>query len=304
MKPYRLEKREEHGPRAIDPDFKAGEAALRWAMNHGEAARVERAAALHVRRARWRACAAISTVLVLLGVSWVAFSPERPDTTAVAAASSGAGFVSSLQTRTLPDGSLVELNRGSEIEMEFTAEVRRIRLVRGEAYFSVAKDPARPFVVAAGDVEARAIGTAFAVQFGASKVEVLVTEGRVKVERESGLGATEERTALLEAGRRVVVELSDAGVSSQVEVVTQELLVERLAWRVPLLEFSGTPLSEVIPLFNRHAKIPLVFGNEQIRRLQLSGVLRADNVDLLLHLLEIEFGVRADRRSTEIILAK
>jgi ferric-dicitrate binding protein FerR (iron transport regulator) len=86
----------------------------------------------------------------------------------------------------LPDGTRVELNAGTEFVVEFTPGVRAVRLVRGEALFAVPKNPARPFVVGAGAVSVRAVGTAFAVRHGAAVVGVLVTEGRIAVERTGG----------------------------------------------------------------------------------------------------------------------
>lgn len=81
----------------------------------------------------------------------------------------------------LADGTEVRLNAGSEIVERFSADERRVELTRGEAHFTVTKDPARPFVVDAGGLRVRAIGTAFNVSRAAARTEVLVTEGRVAV---------------------------------------------------------------------------------------------------------------------------
>jgi transmembrane sensor len=64
----------------------------------------------------------------------------------------------------LPDGSFVELKGNARIAVEYTSNLRRVVLVQGEAYFSVQEDPARPFIVLAGEIEVRAVGTAFSVQ--------------------------------------------------------------------------------------------------------------------------------------------
>ena len=84
---------------------------------------------------------------------------------------------------TLEDGSVVELNHGGKLEIDFSSETRRVRLVRGEANFTVAKNPERPFVVNAGGVDVRAVGTVFNVRLAREAVEVVVSEGRVKLER-------------------------------------------------------------------------------------------------------------------------
>ena len=83
----------------------------------------------------------------------------------------------------LRDGSVMNVNRESDVAVQLTAAERRVTLARGEAHFAVAHDTARPFIVTAGGVKVRAVGTAFSVRLGDAGVEVLVTEGKVQVER-------------------------------------------------------------------------------------------------------------------------
>ncbi|OHE82254.1 MAG: hypothetical protein A3G75_15480, partial [Verrucomicrobia bacterium RIFCSPLOWO2_12_FULL_64_8] len=83
--------------------------------------------------------------------------------------------------RVLPDGSIIDLNQGAAVAVNSTAGDRRVRLEKGEAHFTVAKDAARPFIVTARGVDVRAVGTAFDVRMDSATVEVLVTEGRVEV---------------------------------------------------------------------------------------------------------------------------
>ena len=98
--------------------------------------------------------------------------------------------------RTLEDGTVVELNKGAVLAVEFSARVRRVRLERGEAHFTVTKNPARPFIVSARGMDVVAVGTAFNVRLDSAVVEVLVTEGRVRVSEmpEAAAGAAEEAT--------------------------------------------------------------------------------------------------------------
>lgn len=109
-------------------------------------------------------------------------------------AASATTEIGALRTLHLPDGSVVQLNTDTGVDVQFTPAERRIRLARGEAHFAVAKNPARPFIVTAGDVEMRAVGTAFNVRLRSAAVEVLVTEGAVKV------AATEARSGAEGAG--------------------------------------------------------------------------------------------------------
>jgi transmembrane sensor len=77
---------------------------------------------------------------------------------------------------------------------------------------------------------------------------------------------------------------------------------EHLAWRVPRLELSGTPLSKALPMFNEHGRVHLRLADPALGRLQLSGVLRADDTESLLRLLEGEFALTAERRGDELVL--
>ena len=78
-----------------------------------------------------------------------------------------------------------------------------------------------------------------------------------------------------------------------------------MAWRVPRLEFSGTPLADAIPLFNQYGNVRLVLGDTDVAKVRLSGVLRADNMDTLLGLLGESYGIRVEKRSgNEIVLRR
>src|SRR5688500_14994795 len=166
--------------------------ALAWVHRASAEDELLRDVAGKVRRKRARRIAAGSALLlaVALGAlgtrlvkspsATVAGNPSHPAATfdvaaAVPIQSTPTTTVSRPETRTLPDGSVVELNAGAELALEFNSALRRVTLVRGEAHFQVTKNPERPFVVRAGNAEVRAVGTAFAVQLGTGLVDVLVT---------------------------------------------------------------------------------------------------------------------------------
>ena len=87
------------------------------------------------------------------------------------------------EQRTVPldDGSRIALNSNSQVKIEFTAERRAVRLLRGEAFFEVAHNRVRPFVVIAGDNEVTAVGTAFEVRYEPDHTDVTLVEGKVNV---------------------------------------------------------------------------------------------------------------------------
>lgn len=175
--------------------------------------------------------------------------------------------------------------------------------------FEVAKNPARPFVVAAGKVEIRAVGTAFCVNLKGSEVGVLVTEGRVSVRNTAVNGERADTPgvrplAVVDAGRRVVVDFAlAASTHPMVQAVPAPEIADLLAWRVPRLEFDSTPLTDVIAAVNRQGSIKITLANPKLGRLPLSGVLRADNIGVLIQILDTSYHIKAEHRGeNEIVL--
>jgi transmembrane sensor len=217
------------------------------------------------------------------------------------------------QRHTLPDGSIVELKDGARVETHFTDRARFVTLVRGTAHFQVTPR-SQPFIVNAAGVTARALGTAFSVTLETQEVSVLVTEGRVAVNKESETttptsaadAAPVEPLAILDAGRSVSVPtaINEPPSVPVVVMVPASEVEERLSWRVPRLEFSGTPLVEVLAMVNRHNRQQFVLADPALERLALSGVLRADKIDALIAMLESDFKLRATRTDGQIVLQK
>ena len=206
------------------------------------------------------------------------------------------------ESRALDDGTVVELNGGAEIEVQFTAAERRVRLVRGEAHFQVAKNPLRPFVVEAGGVAVRAVGTAFNVLLGSQAVDVLVTEGRVRVDPPAAAAAARVAPDV-SAGQRVVVSLS-GGAAPVVSTVSEEEIARRLAWQPRLLDFSATPLAEVAAEFNRRNRTQLVLADPALRAMPIVASFRSDNLDGFVRMLEISAGVSAERTGDTVVLRR
>jgi transmembrane sensor len=222
------------------------------------------------------------------------------------------------QHQTLPDGTQVELKPGAEIVADYSGPLRRVTLRRGQALFHVAKDAQRTFVVTAAGVEVRAIGTAFAVQVAEAGVEVVVTEGRVAVERPTGVPAALPpsgpapaplppptiSTTLLDAGKRISVDLQPGAPVSQPVEITAAEIAERLAWRATRIEFSHTPLAEAVALLNRHSSVQLVVDDPKLAVVPVNGLFRADNTEALVRILEASFGASAERNGDVITLRR
>ncbi len=254
--------------------------------------------------------AAAAVALFFLAADEVRESADRP--APLAAATFAAAEVEVVR-RVLDDGTVVELNRGAALRVRFTPGERRVTLERGEAHFTVTPDAARPFIVAAHGVDVRAVGTAFNVRLEGGAVEVLVTEGRVRVDESAGavppspVRARPELTALvpqLEAGQRAVVSLAPAA-RPQIAVLTPGEIERVLAWQHRLLEFSSAPLADVVAEFNRRNAVQIVVLDPALAAVRISASFRSDNIDGFVRLLEAGFGAQAERRATgEIVLRK
>ena len=208
----------------------------------------------------------------------------------------------------LPDGSVVELAEHAKVEVQFTVDERRVRLVRGTAFFTVAKNPARPFIVSTGEVSVRAVGTAFSVALGLQDVSVLVTEGRVQVQELSdsteGQALEPRELSALDAGQQGVIRRA---TSDRLEISVTRLApaeIERaLGWQGPRLEFADLPLDAVVAEFNRYASgKKLVIGDAATGAIRVGGNFRADHVDGFLHALEVGFNISAVPHGDEFIL--
>lgn len=248
----------------------------------------------------WWAGATLATCAAAL-----AFVFLRPiPTTPLASASTAATAASApCERRTLDDGSVVDLNRQSTLEVNFSAEERRVQLVQGEANFIVAKDPTRPFIVRVGHLEVRAVGTIFNVQLQPGSVEVLVSEGRVQLSSLAPAGAVERPVTSLSVGQRAVVPLAAPAVAPSVTTLTPAQVAARLAWQPTLLDFTDAPLAAIVDEFNRRNPVQIVIGDPSLEGLRLSASFRSDNVEGFVRLMESDFSMKADVRSDrEIVL--
>lgn len=208
------------------------------------------------------------------------------------------------EIRLLEDGSKVELNIGAEVDVAYTPELRRVELVRGEAHFSVAKNPARPFVVRAGNVEVRAVGTAFAVRLEPQQVGVVVTEGRVAVTPSSPTPEAPCELTFLGAGHGVTVPRTTVAESAlhPNELSAAEVRAA-LAWREYRVEFTDLPLAEALKLFNHQNRVQLELDDAALGSIRISGVFWADDPEGFSRLLESSAGLQVSRASqTRIVL--
>ena len=184
----------------------------------------------------------------------------------------------------LQDGSLADLNTDTALAVDFTAASRCIRLIRGEAFFTVASDAARPFEVAAGSGVARAIGTAFNVRDVGEAVVVSVAEGKVRVASGSD-GAREGDAVVLTAGR-----VGHYGSTGAVETGTADVGA-LTAWRRGRLVFADRPLREVVAELDRYRPGAIVFLESTLADERFTGAFDLSDSDVTLDAIEATLAV-------------
>lgn len=165
----------------------------------------------------------------------------------------------------LSDGSIASINTDSALEVAMASSRREIKLTKGEAWFQVAKDPARPFVVATGRVRVQAVGTAFSVRRRDGGADILVTEGVV----EAWADGAEGHVIRLGAGESAFVS-DDAAIRP---VDPKPGGVDRsLAWRSGKIDLASTPLEEAAAEFNRYNIRQIEIADRALAKESLDGV--------------------------------
>jgi len=203
----------------------------------------------------------------------------------------------------LSDGSTVKINTNSQVEIDFSRNKRIIRLLKGEAYFNVAKNKHRPFYVYAGDGLVQAIGTSFNVRLKLlDAIEVTVEEGVVAL---VALAKKEPTTAEnldivsspLPESKKVLAELV-AGQSTtfgntveKIEQIQTQELNRKLAWRQGVLVYENVPLRKVIDDISRYTNVTIEIADPSLRTLPIAGHFRVGEIEALFESLEITFGL-------------
>ncbi len=241
--------------------------------------------------------AAVLLALIAVDRPWRVSEPAPIQAAAPAAPTAPA-------TRLLADGSVVRLKDAAEIVESFTPGERRVRLVRGEAFFTVAKDAARPFFVEVGEVTVRAVGTAFSVQFEPKTVNVLVTEGTVRVTPAAPVnGLADAASALVVAGHRAVV-AHESATTVAVTAVSVDEIARSLAWNVPMLELAGATLGELVRAFSTQTVRRIEIGDPALAEVRIGGRFPTDDAEGFVRVLEEIYSLKAERTADGVIVLK
>lgn len=198
------------------------------------------------------------------------------------------------------DGSSMTLNTASTARVKFTATERRVELVQGEAMFDVARDHARPFVVAAGDMKVRAAATSFTVQRLASRpVQVMVRRGEVEIDR-TGLQPM--------PAQRVTANMRAVSTPTGSEIVMTPLapteVSRELAWREGMLSFEDVPLKQAAAEFARYSDTRIAFADPAIGDETVTGLFAANNPVGFAKSVALSLDLKADAHPGDVMLRR
>jgi transmembrane sensor len=203
-----------------------------------------------------------------------------------------------VRTVALEDGSTVWLNADSRLRVDFTSQSRRVALDRGEAFFKVTHNAARPFMVEADTRRIIDIGTEFDVRRAPEGIEVSVAEGAVRVATAVQNGAPEALITALSAGE-------DARFRSGelVPAVAHGTMAQHKgAWREGKIYLDDTQLGAAFDEINRYSPTKLVLSDEKLLRLPISGIFRTGDTDSVLFALHELYRLDARREPGRIVL--
>lgn len=192
----------------------------------------------------------------------------------------------------LADGSHVTLGGRSSLRIRMTRDRRLLELVDGDAYFEVAPDRERPFVVKAGDLTATALGTAFEVNRGSRRIQVSVTHGRVRAVAAKGDDATltpGQRARLVAGQNDLAVEPFDPATAGR--------------WRSKRAAFRNAPLQQVVEDLNRYHPAGVVLADPTLGDQPVSAAFRLDQMEVALDgvALSLDLAVRRDAQGRVVL---
>jgi transmembrane sensor len=235
---------------------------------------------------RWRAAAAVAGVALLLGVAWqlspFGYSPGRYRT-----------GIGEQKVVDLEDHSTIALDAATRLRVRFTPDARIVELEDGQAQFTVAKDPTRPFKVEAGGRTIVAVGTVFTVEYVDSQVHVAMMEGKVAVVP-AGSPATGPVNGSGEGISLVAGEELRVSRDGRSTVTPKADLEAATSWREGKVIIRSEPLSEAVQRMNRYSRMQIRIDDPQLAAKQISGVFETGDTQGFLGAIERYLPVEAD----------
>lgn len=196
---------------------------------------------------------------------------------------------------TLSDGSIVTLNKFTRLDHpeKFSGNQRLVSLVKGEAFFNIAHNKAKPFIITTGIATIKVVGTSFNVKNKNGWVEIIVETGVVQVT--NGLDKT---TVILKAGD---VASLNPGTGGFIKFRNKDNLYTY--YRSNELSFKNIPLPRLVAALNEIYGTNIIIGRKELNTLQMTGTLKMmDDPDTILKIIELTLKITADKEQGKIIL--
>ncbi|MDD1619972.1 MAG: FecR family protein [Methylococcaceae bacterium] len=189
----------------------------------------------------------------------------------------------------LEDGSRLTLNTDTALAVHYGDSLRKIELLRGEAYFEVAPNKSRPFVVDGGQATARAVGTAYGVRKQGDELQVVVSEGTVEV-------AADDLKASVHAAEQVDYR------EGRLQAVAKLDNLDALAWRRQQTVFHRQTLTNVLQEINRYRKGRIVAVNPKLAERVVNGVFNNGDPEAVVAALTTTLQAKALRMPGDLVL--
>ncbi|MBS0566866.1 MAG: FecR domain-containing protein [Proteobacteria bacterium] len=254
-----------------------------------------------VRPRAWRVLGYAAAAAVLVAIAAAGTLAWQRHLAGATDAGSFATAVAIDRNVALADGSKIALGGATHLTTRYTRERRDVNLDAGEAFFQVAHDTTRPFIVAAGEVSIRAVGTAFNVRRTGERVTIAVAEGRVRITSSEGLAngrfsAAEALEAV--AGQQISFDPRASGLT-----VGAIPPARAASWREHRLEFVNEPLASVVANVNRYSTRPLTLVDAKLGALVFTGTVDTTALDSWIEALPKILPLRVDADGQHVNLS-
>ena len=236
----------------------------------------------------WGIAAAVVGAVIALGVIWqlspLAYVPGQYRT--------GIGEQRIIE---LDDHSRIALDATTRLTVHYSKDARSVELTQGQAEFSVAHDPARPFKVIAGNRTIIAVGTVFTVDMSAQGIRVATVEGRVAV------ASTESQTQRPHPTEVAAGEELRVNESGQSTFTPKADLAAATAWRAGKVIFRTEQLGDAVRRINRYSRVQVEIEDASLATHRISGVFETGDTQGFVSAVEQYLPVVADRSESDRI---
>ncbi|WIO75069.1 FecR domain-containing protein [Porticoccaceae bacterium LTM1] len=262
----------------------------------------------HIKKVSWMVIAASLLVTVATSFLWT----NEP--VSQAEMSRYVSRVGEQKLIELEDGSSVMMNTGTEIIVEMTDQHRAVILNRGEAYFSIAGDPERPFNVSVGDRSVTVLGTEFNVKKQNNGFILAVNEGLVAVHAEyEPVNAQSEQISLdVDDGARMLDlqqrrfgagMVAEFNVDERMTTVYKpESIKKFVGWKSGVIRFEGVPMSEVVMELNRYSGKKILIKDQSVFNIIIFASVNVNNISEAINMLDVAYPIDVIHQFDQIVL--